>query len=170
MDNARTSEPVVDAETRAEERPGDHKSELRLWLRLLTCTTMIETEIRTRLRREFEVTLPRFDVMAQLEKRPDGITLGALSRRMMVSNGNITGLVERLVAQGLVARVAHPTDRRAAVVRLTAAGRRSFAAMAERHAAWIAGLFASMSAQDVGDLMGLLGRVKQSVHGTTTTA
>lgn len=168
MGNGREAAAVLDAETRAEERPGDHKSELRLWLRLLTCTTMIESEIRTRLREEFEVTLPRFDVMAQLEKLPDGITLGALSRRMMVSNGNITGLVERLVELGLVARIAHPTDRRAAVVRLTAAGRQSFATIAERHAVWIAGLFASMSGEDVGDLMRLLGRLKQSVRGITT--
>ena len=69
------------------------RSELRLWLRLLTCTTLIEGEVRRRLRQEFDVTLPRFDLMAQLDKAPGGMTLGELSRRMMVSNGNVTGLV-----------------------------------------------------------------------------
>jgi len=155
---------VLDAETRVSERPSDHQDELRLWLRLLTCTTMIEGEIRTRLRETFDVTLPRFDLMAQLDKVPEGMTLGELSRRMMVSNGNITGLVERLVELGLVERSAHASDRRATVVRLTEAGRSSFADMASQHADWIAALFASVSAADVRDLMGLLGRMKQSVR------
>lgn len=154
----------LDAETRLAEHPSTHQDELRLWLRLLTCATMIEGEIRTRLREEFDVTLPRFDLMAQLDKAPEGMTLGELSRRMMVSNGNITGLVERLAELGLVDRVAHPTDRRAAVVRLTGAGRDSFAAMAEAHGDWIAGLFASVPADDMQALMALLGRMKQSVR------
>ena len=94
----------LDAETKVAERPGDHEAELRLWLRLLTCTTLIECEIRQRLRAEFDVTLPRFDLMAQLDKAPNGMTLGELSQRMMVSNGNITGLVDRLTEQGLIRR------------------------------------------------------------------
>ena len=89
MTDVRDGELVLDAETRAQGR--EHRSETRLWLRLLTCTTMIEGEIRTRLRQRFDMTLPRFDLMAQLERMPDGMTLGELSRRMMVSNGNITG-------------------------------------------------------------------------------
>ena len=80
----------LDAETKVAERPGDHQAELRLWLRLLTCTNLIETEIRRRLREEFNVTLPRFDLMAQLDKNPGGMTLGELSSRMMVSNGSMT--------------------------------------------------------------------------------
>jgi DNA-binding MarR family transcriptional regulator len=154
----------LDAETRLAEHPQGHQDELRLWLRLLTCTSMIEGEIRTRLRARFDVTLPRFDLMAQLDKVPEGMTLGELSRRMMVSNGNITGLVERLAELGLVDRVPHPVDRRAAVVRLTEAGRQSFAAMAEEHGAWIAGLFVALPADDMRALMRLLGRVKQSVR------
>jgi DNA-binding MarR family transcriptional regulator len=154
----------IDAETRLAASPDDHKDELRLWLRLLTCTTMIEGEIRGRLRENFDVTLPRFDLMAQLDKSPEGMTLGELSRRMMVSNGNITGLVERLVELGLVDRVPHPADRRAAVVRLTDAGRLSFAAMAEKHGDWIASLFAGMAPDDMRLLMRLLGRMKQSVR------
>ena len=94
----------LDAETKVAERPADHESELRLWLRLLTCTTLIEGEVRRRLRQEFDVTLPRFDLMAQLDKAPGGMTLGELSQRMMVSNGNVTGLSERLVALGLLDR------------------------------------------------------------------
>ncbi|MCW3474372.1 MarR family winged helix-turn-helix transcriptional regulator [Limobrevibacterium gyesilva] len=155
---------VLDAETRAQERPSDHQDELRLWLRLLTCTTMIEGEIRTRLRERFDVTLPRFDLLAQLEKAPDGMTLGELSRRMMVSNGNITGLVERLAELGLVERVPHPADRRAAFVRLTPAGHSAFAEMASQHADWIAALFDGLSDADIRLLMRLLSRMKQSVR------
>src|SRR5919202_5627549 len=90
----------LDAETKAAEQPEDHRDELRLWLRLLTCTTLIEGEVRGRLRQRFEVTLPRFDLMAQLDKAPDGLTLSDVSKRMMVSNGNITALVERLMKSG----------------------------------------------------------------------
>ena len=88
---------ILDSETKAVELPEDHGNELRLWLRLLTCTTLIEGEVRSRLRERFDVTLPRFDLMAQLDKVPDGMTLSDVSKRMMVSNGNVTGLVERLV-------------------------------------------------------------------------
>ncbi len=161
---------LVDAETRVQERPGDHQDELRLWLRLLTCTTMIESEIRTRLRNRFEVTLPRFDLMAQLDKMPGGMTLGELSKRMMVSNGNITGLVETLVNQGLVAREAHPSDRRATMVRLTEAGRASFGEMAAEHGDWIGTLFGGLGAEDVSVLMRLLGRMKTSVRHATSDA
>ena len=90
----------LDAETKAVEGPEHHADELRLWLRLLTCTTLIEGEVRRRLRDHFDVTLPRFDLMAQLDRTPQGMTLSALSKRMMVSNGNLTGLVDRLVESG----------------------------------------------------------------------
>lgn len=157
-----------DAETKAAERPDDHRAELRLWLRLLTCTTMIEGEIRTRLRERFGVTLPRFDLMAQLEKAPDGLTLSEVSRRMMVSNGNLTGLVERLVASGHVERRPSPTDRRAQVVSLTAAGRAAFAAMAAEHEAWIADMFAGLGGGRIDDLMDLLAQTKTSVRAAAT--
>jgi DNA-binding MarR family transcriptional regulator len=155
---------VLDAETRLADRAHDHKDELRLWLRLLTCTTLIESEVRGRLRARFDVTLPRFDLMAQLEKAPGGLTLGELSRRMMVSNGNVTGLVERLVETGHIARVSHPTDRRVAYVRLTDAGRAAFAEMAAEHAEWIFALFAGLRSDEVQTLFGLLGKLKQSVR------
>jgi len=159
----------LDAETKVAERPGDHKAELRLWLRLLTCTNLIEAEIRRRLR-VHDVTLPRFDLMAQLEKNPAGMTLGELSSRMMVSNGNITGLVERLVEQGLIDRRASPRDRRAQIVSLTAEGRRTFRAMARDHEGWIAEIFAGLDAGDIDALMGLLGKAKQSARQATGDA
>ena len=154
----------LDAETRAAERPEDHKDELRLWLRMLTCTTLVEAQIRRRLRVAFGLTLPRFDLMAQLERAPEGLTLGELSRRLMVSNGNVTGLVERLAERGQVARVPHKVDRRVVLVRLTEAGRTEFSRMARAHAGWVGALFEGLSAEEVQTLMGLLGRVKQSVR------
>ena len=154
----------LDAETKVIERPNDHKDELRLWLRLLSCKISIETEIRRRLRDNFDITLPRFDLMAQLDKAPAGMKLGELSQRLMVSNGNITGLVDRLVAQGLLDRQPAPNDRRAQLVKLTAEGRRSFRAMAASHEAWIAEIFADLGAGDRGTLMRLLGKAKASAR------
>src|SRR5690242_10896247 len=157
----RTTIPL-DAETKAAERPHDHHDELRLWLRLLTCTTLIEGEVRRRLREKFDVTLPRFDLMAQLDRTPDGMTLGELSSRMMVTNGNVTGLVERLVADGLIGRKPAPHDRRAQIVRLTAGGRRAFRAMARAHEGWILKLFADLKPAEITTLMGLLAKTKHS--------
>ncbi len=154
----------LDAETKVSERPGDHESELRLWLRLLTCTTLIEGEVRRRLRDTFDVTLPRFDLMAQLDKAPGGMTLGELSQRMMVSNGNVTGLAERLVEQGLIERRASPTDRRAQIVSLTAEGRKAFRAMARAHEGWIAEIFAGLGHGEIETLMQLLARAKASAR------
>jgi DNA-binding MarR family transcriptional regulator len=153
-----------DAETRVAERPADHVAELRLWLRLLTCTTMIETEVRRRLREHFDTTLPRFDMLAQLDKAPGGMTLGELSQRMMVSNGNVTGLVERLVAEGVIARRASPRDRRVQIVTLTAAGRRAFRAMARTNGDWISEIFAGLDDKDVEALMRLLAKTKESAR------
>lgn len=154
----------LDAETKVAERPNDHKDELRLWLRLFSCKMLIETEIRRRLRENFDITLPRFDLMAQLDKAPAAMKLGELSQRLMVSNGNITGLVDRLVAQGLLDRQPAPNDRRAQLVKLTVEGRRSFRAMATSHEAWIAEIFADLSTGDRGALMRLLGKAKASAH------
>jgi DNA-binding MarR family transcriptional regulator len=152
----------LDAETKVSERPGDHQAELRLWLRLLTCTNLIEGEIRRRLRDAFHVTLPRFDLMAQLDKNPAGMTLGELSSRMMVSNGNVTGLVERLLAQGLLDRRPSPDDRRAQLVSLTSDGRRAFRAMARAHENWIAEIFGELDRDDIDEMMRLLAKAKAS--------
>jgi DNA-binding MarR family transcriptional regulator len=145
------------------ERPQDHRTELRLWLRLLTSTSLIESEIRHRLREHFNTTLPRFDLMAQLERVEDGLLLGELSRRMMVSNGNITGLAERLVQAGLIERNTLEADRRAVRVRLTARGRQVFAHMAEAHARWVAELFRDLSEDEQKALWARLGKLKTSV-------
>ena len=154
----------LDAETKAVEMPEDHREELRLWLRLLTCSTLIEGEVRRRLRERFDVTLPRFDLMAQLDKAPDGMTLSDLSKRMMVSNGNLTGLVERLASSGHLDRRTSQTDRRAQVIRLTDLGRAEFRAMAAEHEGWIADLFSELTKKDQEDLMRLLGKAKVSAR------
>lgn len=151
-----------DAETKVAERPADHVAELRLWLRLLTCTTLIEGEVRRRLREEFDTTLPRFDVLAQLDKTHGKMTLGELSQRMMVSNGNVTGLVDRLVSEGLITRRASPRDRRVQIVSLTAAGRRVFRNMAKANGDWVSEIFADLDADDIDELMRLLGKAKAS--------
>jgi DNA-binding MarR family transcriptional regulator len=154
----------LDAETKVAERPDDHKDELRLWLRIFTCKMVIEGEVRRRLRDAFGVTLPRFDLMAQLDRAPNAMTLGELSRRMMVTNGNVTGLVDRLVAQRLVARRPSPSDRRSQLVSLTAEGRRTFRAMARANADWMAEMFADLSTVESGTLLRLLAKTKTSVR------
>jgi len=153
----------VDAESKVSERPHEHVLELRLWLRLLATANLIEVEVRQRLRERFQTTLPRFDLLAQLERVEDGLLLGELSRRMMVSNGNVTGLVERLVQSGLIERSIPEADRRAVRVRLTAKGRRVFAEMAQAHSEWIAELFAGLSETEQQALLTRLGNLKDSV-------
>ena len=154
----------LDAETKATEQPEDHRDELRLWLRLLTCTTLIEGEIRKRLREHFDVTLPRFDLMAQLDKARDGLTLSEISRRMMVSNGNVTGLVERLADSGHLVRRTPDSDRRVQVISLTDLGRAEFRTMAAAHEGWIAEMFADLSRREVRELLRLLGKAKTSAR------
>ena len=117
------------------------KARLRLWLRLLRATRHVEGELRERLRTEFNTTLPRFDVLAALWREKKGLKMSALSRMLMVSNGNVTGIVDRLVADRMIVRVPIEGDRRATLVRLTAKGREMFVAMAARHEAWVDGLF-----------------------------
>jgi DNA-binding MarR family transcriptional regulator len=148
----------------------DGKSRLRLWLRLLTCSGLVERAVRRRLRQEFAATLPRFDLMAALDRAPAGLTMGELSAHLKVSNGNVTGVVERLVREGLVERTALPTDRRSYKVALTAAGRTAFAAMAERHAGWIDRLLGDLSDGEIQQLMGLLGRLRRTVETNSLEA
>jgi DNA-binding MarR family transcriptional regulator len=159
---------ILDSETKAVELPDDHADELRLWLRLLTCTTLIEGEVRSRLRGRFGVTLPRFDLMAQLDKVPDGMTLSDVSKRMMVSNGNVTGLVERLVVSGHLDRRTSESDRRVQVIRLTKAGRTEFRRMAAEHESWIADMFLELTPKDVRELMRLLAKTKGSAQASAS--
>lgn len=144
----------------------DHEPEqevLRLWLRLLSCTTLIENQVSSRLRSEFETTLPRFDLMAQLARSSDGLNMGELSQRLMVSGGNITGITDNLERDGLVERVTPPEDRRAKIVRLTPKGRASFDRMAQVHSTWIESWMDGLTEQEQRQLYLLLGKLKQHV-------
>lgn len=154
----------IDAETVVAEAPTDHRDELRLWLRLLTCTTLIETEIRRKLQASFDFTLPRFDLLAQLDKAADGLVLGELSKRLMVSAGNVTAIVERLVAEGHITRTPAPHDRRVQVIRMTPDGRAAFGRMARQHGDWIGAMFDGLKPSDAELLMDLLGKLKASVR------
>ena len=127
-------------------------------------------DAKRRLREEFAVTLPRFDLMAALDRTPAGLTMGELSARLKVSNGNVTGVVERLVGEGLVERTPLPTDRRSYKVALTATGRAAFAAMAERHAGWIDRLLGDLSDGEIEQLMGLLARLRRTVESNSLEA
>lgn len=141
----------------------DHHQSLRLWLRMLSCSTKIENEIRSRLRARFGITLPRFDLMAQLERHPQGLRMGELSKRMMVTGGNVTGITDQLQQEGLVSREALPTDRRAYLIRLTPAGRAAFSRMARAHEDWIGQLFSGLAETDRRALFRLLGRLKNGL-------
>ena len=136
---------------------------LRLWLRLLACTNRVGAPLRTRLREQFSGSLPRFDLMAQLDRHPAGMNMRELSRRLMVTGGNVTGLTDRLVAEGLVERHDDPADRRACSVQLTLEGRRQFRAMAQAHERWVAELFGGLTAVQQAQLFELLGQLKQSI-------
>lgn len=157
--------PSYDLETRSRD---DHHQSLKLWLRMLSCTVMLETEIRSRLRAQFDITLPRFDLMAQLERHPDGLRMGELSKRMMVTRGNITGITDQLEQEKLVLRVAVENDRRAYTVKLTAAGRRAFKRMAIVHEAWIAELFSGLQQEQKNTMFALLSQVKSHLSTSTT--
>jgi DNA-binding MarR family transcriptional regulator len=142
----------------------DHHQSLKLWLRMLSCTVRIENEIRGRLRATFDITLPRFDLMAQLERHPDGLRMGELSRRMMVTGGNVTGITDQLEKERLVQRVPDPQDRRAFAVKLTDAGRRAFADMAAVHEAWIEELLKDIPGEDKAAMIELLARMKHHLN------
>ena len=158
-----TDPATVDFETRA--TADDHMA-LRLWLRLLACSNLIEAPLRTRLREQFECSLPRFDLMAQLDRHPKGLKMRELSRRLMVTGGNVTGLTDKLVEDGFVERRDDPTDRRAYTVLLTPAGKKFFRQMAEAHEGWVVQLFERLPPAKKTQLFALLGELKQSLGAT----
>jgi len=160
MDDTRPE--ALDLEATLRDPAKDNASELRLWLRMLSCTNRLSNEVRSRLRAEFGVTLPRFDLLAQLDRERDGLRLGELSRRLMVTNGNVTGLVGRLVAEDLIRRDAD-ADRRATVVRLTPHGKATFRKMAAAHDAWLREILADIDKPTVAALMDGLALIKQSI-------
>jgi len=138
----------------------DTHESLRLWLRLLTCTHLIENNVRKALAAQFKTTLPRFDLMAQLERVPGGLQMGELSRRMLVTGGNITGIVDQLERAGLLVRTEDPGDRRVYLVKLTKEGRRQFALMAIEHESWIVQLFADIPKREQRTLNESLSRLR----------
>lgn len=151
-----------DLETRLAD--DDHQS-VKLWLRLLTCANRVTAEVRRRLRAEFDTTLPRFDLLAQLERAPAGLTMSELSQRLMVTGGNVTGVVGPLESEGLVVRQIDARDRRSYRVRLTPAGRRAFGRMARVHEGWVIELFEGLSADDKTRLYHLLATLKGHLAG-----
>ena len=142
----------------------DQHASLRLWLRLLSCTTRVEDKIRQKLRESFDITLPRFDLMAQLERHPDGLSMGELSRRMMVTGGNITTIVDQLEKEKLVLRVVGVNDRRSFTVKLTQAGKDALTDMAIAHEAWVADMFEGLSVDQQSQLYTLLGAMKKNLQ------
>ena len=131
---------------------------------MLATNRLVETRTRRQLQERYATTLPRFDLMAQLERAPKGLKMGELSKRMMVTGGNVTGITDLLEEEGLVERVAAPGDRRARLVRLTGAGRRAFAAMAAEHERWIVEAFAGLSGREMATMAALLARLKAHVR------
>lgn len=162
-----TSE-TVDLEIIVRGAPEGHKQELRLWLRLLSTTNLISQEIRRRLRADFGMTLPQFDLMSQLDRERQGLRLGELSKRMMVTNGNVTGLVDRLEADGLISRGSADGDRRVTVARLTPKGRDAFTAMARAHERWLAELMAEVDPDQIDATLRDVGAIKASVTAHLT--
>ena len=148
----------VDVESRLTR--DDHLS-VRVWLRLLSCTNLIESRVAGRLRDDFDTTLPRFDFLSQLERHPGGLRMTDISKRMMVTGGNVTHIADQLLAEGLITRAVAPDDRRASIVKLSAAGRRAFAEMARRHEEWIVATFAGLNEAERSQLYALLAKLKR---------
>jgi DNA-binding MarR family transcriptional regulator len=166
----RTTAVALDRDTIGHEgrlQSDDHQS-LKTWLRLLSCSTQIETVIRKRLRLEAGMTLARFDFMAQLHRHPDGLRMSVLSRFLMVTGGNVTGLADELEKEGLVERSAEPEDRRSLRVTLTKKGRRVFDKLAAMHEAWVIDLFSGVAKTDINQLHQLLGTLRLQLRAEPT--
>jgi len=141
------------------------KARLRLWLKVLKVSRLIERELRERLRVEFDTTLPRFDVLAALYRVEKGLNMSELSGVLKVSNGNVTGIVDRLVSDGMIVRAAVEGDRRAMIVRLTEKGREHFSVLARAHEGWVNELLGSLDAADADELRVLLSRIGAGAEG-----
>ena len=146
-----------------------NKEAIRTWLRLLSCETVIEQHLRTQFRKNFSVTLPQFDVLSELERAGKSLTMSELSTELMVSNGNVTGVIDRLEKSGFVERNRAEHDRRIQYIRLTKDGRRNFNKMARHHERWLAELFGDLSVNDMTRLQSLLLKTRKSAAPTTIT-
>ena len=155
--------PLQIFERKMENIPRD-KDGLRLWLRMVACTQMVEQEIRVMLRERFAMTLPRFELLAALDRVADGLTMGELSRWLMVTKGNITGIAERLSEDGFIKRQPTPTDRRSFVVTLTPKGRKLFKEMETEYERLLEELFAEISIEDFDSFTGVLAKVKDVIE------
>ncbi|MCY4500293.1 MAG: MarR family winged helix-turn-helix transcriptional regulator [Alphaproteobacteria bacterium] len=140
---------------------GPSKQRLRLWVNLLRTTRLIEADLREEMRTAYRTTLPRFDVLSALERHAGGLLMGELSRHLMVSNGNVTGIVERLVADGLVERLPVEGDRRAILVRLTPTGAAAFAAMAAEHEDWVDRRLAAIGHDEAQTVIDTLSSIRE---------
>jgi DNA-binding MarR family transcriptional regulator len=145
----------------------DHHESLRLWLRLLTCSHLIENHVRKALAAQFKTTLPRFDLMAQLERAPDGLQMGELSRRMLVTGGNITGIVDQLEHAGMIVRTEDSADRRVYLIKLTKEGRRLFGQMAVEHESWIVDLLSGIPRREQRTMNESLSRLRAQLTRET---
>ena len=145
----------------------DSKNALRMWLRLLRCESMIEQYIRSKLRENFSTTLPQFDVLAELDYMNKPMSMSELSTKLMVSNGNITGVVDRLTRDGHVERVADSGDRRVQLVSLSQAGKKEFKKMASAHEAWLAELFEDIDKDSISMMSGLLSEASDKLKAKT---
>jgi DNA-binding MarR family transcriptional regulator len=155
--------PVLDREAAV----GDNaRLPLRIWLRLLTCVNITEGIVRARLHAQFDTTLPRFDVLAALDAAGEELTMGALSARLMVTSGNVTGLINAMEQDGLVGRRRHPEDRRSTLIGMTRAGRALFSRMAPAHAQWIEQAMAGLDRDEAAQLWEVLGHLKASARGS----
>lgn len=155
------------AETKAAGSRG--KQSLRLWLRLLACENLIEQTVRARLRIAFDITLPQFDVLSELEHAGSALTMSQLSQKLMVSNGNVTGVVDRLERDGLVRRRASSTDRRVQYIELTEQGISLFRDIASEHETWIENLLGDLSPNEIKALITGLGKAKDSIAARLDT-
>ena len=152
------------------EEEEDNRAQVRVWLRLLACTALIGTELRRQFREEFDFTMPRFDVLAQLDREPGGLVLGELPKRLMVTAGNLTPIVDRLVEDGFITRTPSPLDRRVQIVCMTVEGRKTFRRMAKKHGLWLASLLAEFPRERLDGLIKELDDLKTAVKGATVQA
>ena len=140
------------------------KEGLRLWLRIVSCTQLVEQEIRTMLREKFDMTLPRFELLSALDRVADGLTMSELSRWLMVSKGNVTGIAERLSEDGFIVREPTPTDRRSFVVTMTEKGRKAYKEMELEYEKLLDKLFDDLTLDDSDMFAGMLAKIKESVE------
>ena len=145
------------------------KQSLRLWLRLFSCQALVEDKIRALLRDNYGITLPQFDVLAELEHAGRALTMTELSKYLVVSNGNITGVVDRLEREDYLTRIRSDEDRRVQYIELTSQGKKRFKKIAIDHEKWVSDIFADLSQDQISELISLLKTTKDSIKQQKNT-